>query len=91
MLHEIYILSMLIITIVIIIYYYNQEIDHRAELEKIKNIEEKNKKLQQELEFIRSQTTACPVGEFKDPRSCYFDSGYICSWNDVAKRCDAKK
>jgi hypothetical protein len=91
MLYQIYILSILVITVVILVYYYTQEIDHRKELEKIEKIESKNKQYQNELELIRSQTLPCPVGDFKDPRSCYFDSGYMCSWNDGAKRCDAKK
>lgn len=35
MLYQIYILSILVITVVILVYYYTQEIDHRKELEKI--------------------------------------------------------
>lgn len=91
MLNQIYILTILVVTSVVLAYYYMLEMDHRTELEKIEKIEEKNRLQQQELNIIRSQTNQCPIGEFKDPRSCYFDSGYMCTWNENAKRCDSKK
>lgn len=90
MVHQIYIFTIIIVTAVILIYYYAQEADHRKEMEKINLLEIKNFKEQRELDIIRSRTVACPYGDFKTPRSCYFDSGYMCSWNDLANRCDIK-
>jgi len=89
-LHQIYLCAMLIATVVISVYYYLQEDNHRRELEKINRMEIANRKEQQQMAYIRSQTTPCISGNFSDPRSCYIDSGYTCAWNEVAKRCDQK-
>lgn len=88
MIHEIYIFSVLVISIGVIVYYYLQENKHKQELEKINKIEQAFRKEQLELETLRAQTTPCPVGNFTNPRSCYIDSNYTCSWNDITKRCD---
>lgn len=90
MIHQIYIFCIIVITIAILIYYYIQENEHRKEIEKIDKIESQKRKEQRELDLIRSQTVPCPVGNFRTPRSCYFDSGYMCTWNDIAQQCDAK-
>lgn len=66
------------------------ESEYQHELEKINKLEDKYTLEKGQLDFIRSQTKTCQVGDFKNPRSCYFDSGYQCSWNDLAKRCDQK-
>lgn len=91
MINQLYILVIILVTIVVIIFYYNQQISYRAEIERIKKLEDKYQKENDEIDFIRKQSMACPYGDFKTPRSCYFDSDYACSWNDLAKRCDAKK
>lgn len=90
MIHQIYLCSILIITIVILIYYYLLEEDHRKELEKISKMEIANRRELQQMAYIRSQSNPCSVGDFHDPRSCYVDSNYACSWNELAKRCDQK-
>jgi hypothetical protein len=90
MIHQIYIFTVIVITAAILMYYYAQEADYRREIDKINRLEIKNFKEQRDLDIIRSQTMACPRGDFKTPRSCYFDSEYMCSWNDVANRCDMK-
>lgn len=90
MIHQIYLCAMLIVTVIILVYYYLQEEDHRKELEKINRMEIANRKEQQQMAYIRAQTTPCNAGNFMDPRSCYVDSGYSCAWNEVAKRCDQK-
>ncbi len=72
------------------VYYYLQEEDHRKELEKINKMEILNRKEQQQITYIRSQSIPCSVAEFSDPRSCYIDSNYTCAWNELAKRCDQK-
>lgn len=91
MIHQIYILCVLAITVIILVYYYLLESDHRKELEKIDKMEILNRKEQREMELIRSQSSPCPISNFVTPRACYFDSGYACTWNDVAKRCDLKQ
>jgi len=90
MIHQIYILAIIIITVAVVIYYYCQEADHKREIDKIDRLEKKQYERQRELEMIRAQTMACPVGNFSNPKSCYFDSGYACTWNELANRCDAK-
>jgi hypothetical protein len=80
-----------VITAIVIFYYYSQEQDYKREIDRISRIEDKYKRESDELDFIRTQTTPCQIGDFKTPRSCYYDSGYACSWNDLAKRCDMKK
>ena len=91
MIHQIYILCVLAITVIILVYYYTLEVDHRKELEKIDRMELLNKREHREMELIRSQSSPCPVGNFTNPRACYYDSGYMCTWNDVARRCDLKQ
>lgn len=89
-LHQIYLFTMLVVTVGFLIYYYLQEDNHKKELEKINRMEIANRKEQQQMAYIRSQTVPCVSGTFNDPRSCYVDSGYTCSWNEIAKRCDQK-
>jgi hypothetical protein len=91
MIHQLYILIIIVITAIVIFYYYSQEQDYKREIDRISRIEDKYKRESDELDFIRTQTTPCQIGDFKTPRSCYYDSGYACSWNDLAKRCDMKK
>lgn len=91
MIHQLYILVVIVITAIIIFYYYSQEQDYQKEIDKISQIEDKYKRESSELDFIRMQSLPCQIGDFKTPRSCYIDSGYACTWNDMAKRCDMKK
>lgn len=90
MLHQIYLCTILFVTVTILIYYYIQEEDHKKELEKIARLELANRKEQQQMSYIRSQSSPCNVGNFTDPRSCYIESGYTCVWNEIGKRCDQK-
>lgn len=90
MIHQIYILCLLAITVLVLVYYYMLESEHKKELEKINRLEIENKREQQQLEMIRSETVPCQAGSFMDPRSCYYNSGYTCTWNELAKRCDQK-
>ena len=69
-------------------YYFTMESSYRQELEKINKLESKYSLEKEQLDFIRAQTKPCQVGDFNSPRSCYIESGYQCSWNDPAKRCD---
>lgn len=90
MIHKIYIIGIIIITIIIGIHYYIQENDYRIEMEKINQLEAERMKMQQQLEIIRSKTIPCHIPNLNNPRSCYIDSGYLCSWNAEANRCDKK-
>jgi len=90
MIHQIYILAIMTITVIILIYYYSQEADYKRELDKIDRLEKKQFARQRELEIIRTQTMPCQMGNFTTPKSCYFDSGYACTWNELTNRCDSK-
>jgi hypothetical protein len=68
--------------------YYSQERDYSAEMKKINDLEQKQQLRQQALNAIRAQTTVCPVSNLNDPRTCYINSNYTCSWNEQAERCD---
>lgn len=76
------------ITITILYIYYQQECQHKYQLAKIKALEYKYEMKNKELDVLRSRTQSCPVPNLNDPRSCYFGSNYICSWNDLIGRCD---
>lgn len=67
---------------------YHQENNHQFQLAKIRALEEKYMQKEKELEFLRRQSTKCPVPNLSDPRSCYFGSNYACSWNEAIGRCD---
>lgn len=86
-----YITCVLIITIIVVIYYYVLDAEHKKEEDKIKKMEMNHQRELQQLEIIRSQTMPCQAGTFTDPRSCYNDSNFTCSWNEIAKRCDQKQ
>lgn len=90
MIHKIYFGIVLIITVISLIYYYLQEEDHMKELEKINKMEMENRKELEQIAYFRSKSVPCSAGNFTDPRSCYIDSDYTCTWNSLAKRCDKK-
>lgn len=83
-------MCVLIITIGVVVYYYILDADHKKESDKIAKMEANHNRELQQLEAIRAQTTPCQAGTYTDPRSCYNDSGFTCSWNEMAKRCDQK-
>ena len=83
---NIYFIGIILITVSVIIFYILGAMDHKHEIEKIKLLEDKYK----ELNNIRSKTIPCPITGLDDPKSCYFDSKYNCSWNEDARRCDLK-
>ena len=85
---NIYIIALVIATLIMFVLYVMGQIEHKKELQKIRDLEAQTKKNNDELQKIRSRTTACPVPNLNTPRSCYFDSGYSCSWNIDEKRCD---
>jgi len=88
--HHIYIFFIIAITVGVLIYYYIQQMKHLKELEKIAAIEIKQAKADRELEALRSLTNPCPsTTVYKDPRTCYVESNYTCSWSDATQRCEA--
>lgn len=91
MLHEIYFTSLVVVTIIVVYLYISSEYEHKKELTKIEKLEEVRTRRQRELDIIRTQTDPCSIHGLNDPRSCYFDSGFQCSWNQMAERCDKKK
>lgn len=88
--HQIYIFCIIAITIGVIIYYYVKSAEHKKELEKIARVEAKMIQQEMELDKLRASTVVCPAGTFLTPRSCYEDSNYTCSWNEVTQRCEQK-
>jgi hypothetical protein len=90
MIEKLYIMGLIIISVWVLYLYITNEQDHRKELEKIEYLEKKRALKERELEMIRSQTKECPIAGLDSPRKCYFDSGYTCTWNDAANRCDKK-
>lgn len=88
MLLIIYVVGIIIITCIIIYTYIYYDSRYIIELEKIKYLELKKRIRDNELSEIRKLTKACPVENLNNPRKCYFDSNYKCSWNEKAERCD---
>jgi hypothetical protein len=64
--------------------------DYYQEIEKIKRLEMSKYENERRLKRLRSHTSPC-VRNYKNPRSCFFDSGFVCSWNELTKRCEVKK
>lgn len=87
---KIFICGLFFITLVTLVCYIMREKDHQVELLKISEYENKLRREKRDLELIRQKTTPCTVPDLNNPRSCYFDSGYQCSWNFEAKQCDSK-
>ena len=90
MIHKIYIFSIIVITIFIVLHYMTKNNEHDDEMKKILLIESIDKKKNNALEKLRKNTQACPMGNFNDPRSCYTNSDFQCSWNLKTKRCETK-
>lgn len=90
MIHQIYILAIIVISIVIFVYFYTQQAEYRRELERIDRLESRHIQKEKNLELIRSQTIPCHISGLDTPRKCYFQSGYACAWNELADRCDSK-
>lgn len=90
--NEFFLLAFLLLIIFIIaifyIYIYIRKYeDHKTQLDKIKRIEESNILKQEELSALSTKTFPCDKN-LTDPRSCYFDSAYACTWNEEIQRCD---
>ncbi|ATZ80660.1 hypothetical protein BMW23_0614 [Bodo saltans virus] len=90
MIHYVYILSIVIISIFVFAYYIIKKNDEEEELKKIAYLETMQKKKDEELEQIRMDTVSCSRGNFQTPRTCYFGSDKQCSWNIRTKRCEEK-
>lgn len=86
----IYLFTIILVTIFAIYYYMKQQYKHKLELIKIEKLETKYNEKRKRLEEERSRTIACPISNLKNPRDCYFKSGFNCSWNERAARCDKK-
>lgn len=89
----IYIVIILIITSIIIYIYYVQNNEYQQEMRRIELIEQVRLRKQNALDAIRSLTIPCPIKNdngtpFNDPRGCYIKSGYTCTWNEDADRCN---
>ena len=64
--------------------------EYKRELARINLLEQKYHQREKDIDFIRSQTQACPTTGLDTPRRCYIDSDYACTWYDRAQRCDLK-
>lgn len=83
-----YIVIIAVLFIMILCVFYYQHTNHQYQLDKIRSLENKYAQKERELNKLRALTTECPVSGLTDPRSCYFGSNYMCSWNDIIGRCD---
>lgn len=90
MIHCVYIISIIVITIFVLIYYFIKKNEQQKELRKIDAIEAAERNKNEELERRRSMTTPCPYGNFTGARECYFGSDNKCSWNIRTRRCELK-
>lgn len=90
MLEYIYLCAVIIITLCIMYLYYGQVSNYNKEMEKIKMIEQKNNQKQKLIDYARSLSTPCQIPNLTDPKSCYINSNYQCTWNEVGERCDKK-
>jgi len=84
----IYLGGTFIVTIIILVLYLGNERSHTAELDRIKLLEQKMKLKHENLMVIRAKTQPCRYKNLNDPRSCYMQSNFVCTWNEEAERCD---
>jgi len=87
----VYLFVIIMMTCFIFYLYYMQRMDYNREMQRIEILEQVKLQKQRELENIRSMTTACPMTNLNDPRSCFVKSDYTCKWNESADRCDYVK
>jgi len=91
MIDKIYLIGIIVVTLIVLYLYFTNEQEHRREMDKIERLERKFYEKERELDFVRSRTTPCPIPGLDTPRKCYIDSNYLCTWNDLANRCDRKE
>ena len=87
---KIYFIGIILVTLFVIAIFMVNEKAHREELNKIRHLERVRNDEIDKLNTIRMRSTPCPVSRLEDPRTCYFQSNYRCSWNEDAKRCDLR-
>ena len=86
----IYFGSIILLTLALCGVYFYKNMEHQKELDKIKDLETKQEEKQNKLNGIRKNGSPCPIPNLNDPRSCYTQSNYGCTWNELAERCDKK-
>ena len=89
MIEQIYILGIVIITLIVVLYYYNQESKYKRELQRIASLEDQMKQEEAKINSLKSLSQPCSIPNLNDPRSCFVNSNYTCTWNTAINRCDA--
>jgi amino acid permease len=84
---KIYFVIMIVIILFAMYYYYNRQIIYANEMKKIEELE----KEYEHIEKLKKETKECKITNLTDPRSCFVNSNYNCSWNKVINRCDELK
>lgn len=87
----IYIIAIISVTVLIFVLYMRSVVSHNAEVDKILRYEKVIADKEKALEMKRYRTKKCPYTTDQNPRSCYFDSNYKCTWDEDAEQCVSKK
>ena len=87
----VYIIVIIFITLIFVLKYLTSVSNYNYELDRIDILERELLKKNRQIRMARSQTIRCPNITLKTPRSCYIDSNFTCSWNEVAERCNLIK
>lgn len=84
----IYIISLIIVTLWTIYSFADHEQQHKQEIMRIKEIENRMKKKLDTRNYYRFNTTPCHVQNLKTPTDCYVGSNYKCKWSVESDRCN---
>jgi hypothetical protein len=90
MITKIYFIGIILVSLWVLYLYITDEQEYKREMEKIEMLERKEAQRKRELEEIRTLTQPCPITGLDNPRRCFIESNRICSWNEMAERCDKK-
>jgi len=90
MLLIVYIISIVIIALFVIYIVFSNGVDYANEVNKIDLLEKRFIQREKELAFLRAHTVPCMFNNLNDPRTCFFGSNYMCSWNEITDRCEKR-
>ena len=90
MIKKFYTITIIILILVAVFIFIKQYSDYEYQIEKINNLEKKRENKDKKIEYYRDKTKPCHIENLNNPRSCYFNSNYKCSWSEKANRCNKK-
>lgn len=88
MLKYIFIGLIILLTLWTVYIYYENDNQHNIEMDRIRRIEDRVKKVNKSVNYYRMNTKECLIPGLINPRQCYLESNKTCTWHVGAKRCN---